>query len=212
MQVKNAWLKLRVGISQFFIKNYVLITIGTVILVIVLSVYLLLLPKYRLYTLQKDVELVALENNLTKEKSRLEKLQNTQLEFEKFADNENIQKLSQVLPTKKEVADLFIQFESLTKKANFTLLNLSVSEDLSVQSSSANNKSARNQADQTMQDVKSLRVQINVSGGGYNSLKGFLDLLETHVRLFDINSLTFTPNIIGQTNYNLVITTYYIDK
>lgn len=199
VEVKNAWLKLRVSIAQFFVTYYIWIVLATIVLIVGAGSYFVLLPKYRLYMLQKDSELTSLRTTLEQEKSRLEKLQNTQLQFEKFEQNENIQKLSKVLPTKREISDLFNQFEGITQQADFTLLNLSVSEDLSENSSNPSG------------ELKSLRVQINVSGGGYNSMKGFLTLLEDNIRLFDINSLTFTPNIIGQTNYNLVITTYYID-
>ena len=55
-----------------------------------------------------------------------------------------------------------------------------------------------------------IRIQTQFSGS-YENLKRFLEKLETSLRIFDVENITFAPLDRGKDNfsYNMTVVTYY---
>jgi Tfp pilus assembly protein PilO len=57
------------------------------------------------------------------------------------------------------------------------------------------------------QGVGAVKIEVNLIGTDYYSLKDFLKIIENNLRLFDVDSISFDP---VKESTNLKITTYYL--
>lgn len=201
MDLRQLWISFQVKISKFIVYNFFWISFTIALVVLGGGGYFVLFPKYQVYSLQKNVDLpqlVAKDELTTK---RLLQISQDQIDFTKIKENPELQKLLHILPSKKEVADIFVEFDKMAQTENFKIVNFSMSEDLSQNASKFKD---------LPENLGQIQIQMSLAGSGYERLKRLLVMLETNLRLIDINSLSFIPNQNGTTLYSFMITTYYI--
>lgn len=204
MDLRQLFITVQVKFSQFIVYNFFWINL-TVFIVITGSVgYLVLFPQYRLYAIQKYNDLPALERQLGDIKSRIEIANKDQLDITRLKNNPELEKLLTIIPTKQEVADIFIQFDTIARYENFKIVNFSISEDLSRDNVRVPRDVPKN--------LHKIQIQASLTGSGYESLKRMIALLESNLRIMDINSLSFVPSTQGATLYNFIISTYYMEN
>jgi len=201
MDLRQLWIKIQVKFSKFVVYNYFWIVFATIFIIAGLFGYLALFPKYQMYAQEKNRELPALHEQNKMLAQRINEIRSDQIDETQLADNKELQKLLRILPTEDRVADLFTEFEAMAVKENFKIFNFSVSET---------KDSSRRGTQQRLDQLQKMQIQISLAGGGYDSLKRLIALLESNLRLMDINSLSFIPNFNGSTLYSFMITTYYI--
>ena len=71
--------------------------------------------------------------------------------------------------------------------------------------------------DNLFADLRSLTINMNVTGGNYEAFKNYLDVLQRHIRLFDVQSFSldssaFRPSLDGKPQvgrYAIELVTYY---
>lgn len=194
---------------RFFIEYFNTILLTVCVIIVGFSGLYILYPRYRAYIKQRDVVLPAREKQLEVERQKLENVKKNKSEFDLYSQTPQIQKLSQIVPQRQDVADLFVQFDNIAREAEFTLVDLSINEDLSGGFSLNEIRKGKNVSHEAL-DINKMRIQINLRGGGYNNLKRLLAIMENNLRLMDINSLSFTPGVNSETLYTLSLTTYYI--
>lgn len=203
MDLKQLWITIQVKLAQFVVYNFFWITFTILLLVGGSFGYFVLFPKYQVYSIQKNTELPQLEQQLADTQSRLEQISRDQVDFTRIRNNPELQKLLHMLPTNQEVSDLFVEFDTMVREEKFKIVNLSISEDLSTDGAGYESDLPEN--------VHRLQIQVSLAGTGYDSLKRLIRMLETNLRLMDVNSLSFVPNFNGTTLYSFMITTYYLE-
>lgn len=112
----------------------------------------------------------------------------------------NLEELDRVLPRQSDIADLFVIVEDLVNNSDLQLNNISINPALLSQPGS-NQTDVNTGSSAPVQDpillnagLKTFDISINVSGGrSYEHFKEFITNLENSLRLFNIQSLTFTP-------------------
>lgn len=201
MDLRQLWISLQVKISKFIVYNFFWISFTLAVIVLGGGGYFILFPKYQVYSIQKNIDLPQLEEREQVAIQRLKKISQDQIDFSKIKENPELQKLLHILPNKKEVAEIFVEFDKMAQAENFKIVNFSMSEDLSQNASRFNN---------LPENLGQIQIQTSLAGSGYERLKRLLVMLETNLRLIDINSLSFIPNYNGTTLYSFMITTYYI--
>lgn len=216
MNIKKTWINFQISFSNFFVRNFLWVTLISIFVVIAVFTSFVLVPKYRLYTLQKNDELQGLKRMLASEEQTLKELLETEAELIKFRENPEIIKLLKLLPNSKEVANLFIQFEDLLAQEDFTIMEMRLSENLSreVDIEQLAHVESVETKEQKLK-LHKIQVTLNVVGGGYSDLKNLLDTFEKSLRFVDINSLSFSPEndeSRGNVNYNITATTYYVEE
>lgn len=161
-----------------------------------------------LQKIQKEVDIVVLEYENLK----------------RFKKNE-IEKLSYVLPERRTYSELYSMLDDLTRSQGLTLKSLTVGFADTPQT--AQGQSATQQQGQAPAGaVKTMTLNLSVSGGNYEIFKKYLDALERSIRLFDIRSLAFNGsafisatgpgsvqdavNVAGA-EYTIELITYYTD-
>ena len=69
-------------------------------------------------------------------------------------------------------------------------------------------------------ELGEMTIQLSITGGGYSEIKKLLNVFQRSLRLYDVVSLTFSPQTfsaeesevrgVATTAYDLVLKTYYI--
>lgn len=190
------------------------------ILVVLIGYLIFVQPKFNSVKEQKQImlqEQAGELNGLEVYTQRLQELQSVIDNFKK-TQAQNLDKLAQMLPTGASVPNLMAQLEALAQTSGFSINSFNVAESqlqkgaqptetkegvLDIKQEAVN-LSKLNQA------IHSLSVTLILSGGDYLEFKKLLDNLEKHLRLLDVNSISFSGE--GEKGaYNLSLTAYYYE-
>jgi hypothetical protein len=189
---KNLQLKLAVA------RYYKLITVALIIVIIALSYYFILEPKYQEVGVGGRYDLDNLQQEFTKRENYLRDLKKLAANYQEV-NQTDIEKLKKILPEEKDIPGLFVQLQALAEEYNFLLVNVSINES----AEAAQKKTG-------VGGIKKLSISLNLISSGetgdYDELKEFLTTLEHNLRLFDVNAVYFSPE---SPNYTLDIFTYY---
>ncbi len=127
----------------------------------------------------------------------------------------DIDKIYSVLPLKKGIPDLIVQFEALAAENGLILEKINFTEKPVQKSTNTGAGGGENpQASQESQiDYKTLVVPLSLSGS-YESFENFLKALELNVRLADIKSIDFSfsqGTLAGSSilNFKINLEVYY---
>jgi Tfp pilus assembly protein PilO len=117
-------------------------------------------------------------------------------------DSQNLKKLYEVLPQKQNLPEIMAQIDALIRKQDLVLG--------SIQIDNPQDSSADGETPAIDKRIKSIQVSIFILGGdgSYEKIKELLDALEKHIRLIDITSFSFDPEM---TTYSIIFKTYYLD-
>ena len=175
--------------------------IATIILIIVIvlfSYYFILEPKYQQVGIGGSYNIDTLETEFEKRTNYLNDLKQLQENIRKV-NQQDIAKLERILPKDEDIPGIFVELEALALKNNFLISSININEVPEPIKSEVKDKSP----------IKKLNISlslVNASGGSYSDLKEFLDGLEYNLRLFDVNSVYFTPD---SAYYSVSMSTYY---
>ncbi len=174
-----------------------------IILVLIVSLFLfagylfIVLPKYK--QISFDIEAGGRKENLEylnrqKYYNQLKKLQAEYLKI----NVSDINKVNIMLPDKKDIESLLPEIEGIILKNGLLLTSIQVE-----------NMGGAPTDKGISQEIKKIKININVVGTDYVGFKNLLKAIENNLRLMDINNLSFDPT--GNTT-SLDITTYYLNS
>lgn len=172
--------------KKICLANYKIISLIVPVAILAGGYFYLLKPKYQ--SLKGISGLIAgnLKISLQAKKEYFENLS----DLEEFYDNlneEDKEKLEQILPFEKDLPNLFVHFESLVKQSGLKLNSIDFSEG------------------SVKEIIKILDVKLSLTGGDYLTFKKFLDRLEKDIKIIDITSISFSKE-----GYDLKFRTYYL--
>lgn len=192
------------------------------VLVIVAGYLIFIQPKFASIQDQQKTMLGQQSGELKGLEQYSKELQELQLTLDSYKKTQaqNLEKLSQVLPTGAAVPNLVAQLEAVTQASGFNIASFNVAEGL-VEKSSKSEESISGEAlkrqketvnlPQLNEAIHVLNISLVVSGGDYLEFKKLLNNLEKHIRLLDINSISFSSEG-GGTTYNLSLRAYYYES
>lgn len=181
-----------------FIKYNKAITLFLVIIILVFSYYFILKPKYEQVGGSGSYNLSNGKEDYVKRKSYLLDLKKLVTNYRQISQ-QDLNKLKEILPDQEDTASLFVQFQALAIENNFLLAGVTINEVPEKEKSSKKLPS----------EIKKLNITLELVGDqkqGYLQLKEFLSSLERNLRLFDVNSIYFSPD---SANYSINIFAYY---
>ncbi|MFA6255493.1 MAG: hypothetical protein WC675_05760 [Patescibacteria group bacterium] len=188
------------------IRYHKLITALLVILIIFLSYQFILEPKYQQVSLGGRYNLATLEEELNKRETYLNSLKELAGNYQKISQ-EQVENLKKILPAEKDIPSLFVQLQALTEQHNLILATISINE---ISEASSTKKSKVQEETPPAPGIKKLDISLNLigkeGGNNYLAVKEFLTTLESNLRLFDVNSVYFSPT---SANYSINLFTYY---
>lgn len=141
-----------------------------------------------------------LNNAIEQREGMLKELQGissrvTELNGEIGRNENNIAKLNNLLPKRKEVSEILVMIESIVSSSGLLLSELSLSEP-------------------NVAGAGKINANIKLSGD-FNSLMTFLDLLEKNLRLIEITTLDIATDLSGSSgkiNYNIKFEARYLSS
>lgn len=216
------------SLNVFLNNNFKLIKILIAIITVILLLLVLVMPKYSAIHQVQSILLRERANELSgleKYNQKLADLEKTMTEF-KNKHAQDIQDLSQLLPSEAEVPNLMAQLEAVVQLSGFSLSNLTVTEGSTAAKNAPAKKAISEQADDTASPdasepsdnsdqppeadslIKVVTIGMSIEGGDYFNLKILLDNLEKHLRIIDVNGISFTGDGTAS-QIILLLNTYY---
>lgn len=188
-----------------FLRYYKLIILAAVVAIFGLSYYFVLQPQYEEIKSGGQYNLETIKNDLAAKNSYRQNLKTMIENYRKLNENET-EKINVILPSEKDMAGLFVQFQALAQNNNLLLAGVSINQ-------SAESKSSINATSTfSLGSIKKLNVTLNLMGtqkSDYNEIKDFLSAIENNLRIFDIDAVYFNPDSSG---YSINLVTYYLEK
>ncbi|MFH0819359.1 MAG: hypothetical protein V1898_05165 [Patescibacteria group bacterium] len=216
-------------VNKFLNEYYKYLAILIIVIIIGVSFFTMLWPKYKDLQDNGILEHKQAMDLLVKRQQYLNKLQIMKDEYEKI-QYRAWQNFQYVLPSDNDLYLLFAQMEILANENDLLLTSISYNPAISqselekavapapVEQALPENFDASDPmqgieqiAPETTvkkQQLEQVYITLNLEGlDSYEKFKNFLDNLESDLRIFNVESLTYDPN---QTAYSLTLTTYYL--
>ncbi|MBI2426645.1 MAG: hypothetical protein HYV34_02255 [Candidatus Kerfeldbacteria bacterium] len=161
--------------------------------------YLFLLgPKFSSIGGVTKGELIAKQESVAQKQVELSGLQDLQDQLAALSSAE-IQRMDSVLPKSEDVDSLYLQFADIASELGLTLTSLKFEDAGSLSAESA--KGSTN-----VPTIRVLRVTFGVDGvDSYERVKQLLTVLQDHIRVMDMNTLSYDPSGTG---YTLTLNVY----
>lgn len=181
------------------------------ILILILAfigiIVLLDLPKFQ--------DILSLRKEIKEQKEKFSGQQNIFAKVEKLTQSyeknkENLEKISYILPSGKDTPDLIVQLEALSLEGGLVLEGMGFSAP-GEEGMLSKAEEARGEEGGAVKNYKTLVINLNLIGS-YFAFKNFLKAVEDNIRLMDISSINFSPELRGESQllkFNLSIKTYY---
>lgn len=197
-----------------FVTKYFMYILGTLVaLLLFMSVYFILLPKYRQISDEGFLDYEQKKQTLQTKKDELSDLQKLKKDLEQITSVEK-ERLSKILPTAKELPDIFLQMESLAKESGLKVSRVTIKDASTKQSTTGSSDSgAKSEAAKLLSGIQTITVSLSVEGDTtYESLKILLDNIENNMRIIDLDSLSFVPTLEQEEgSFSLNLNTYYLE-
>lgn len=129
-------------------------------------------------------------------------------------------KLDALLPQGSQYGDLFALVDGVTRQSGLVLNNINIAFADEGQTPPGSEQSRPASAQST---VKTIKLNLSVEGGNYETFKRYLDVLQRNVRLFDVQTLSFDGGAFASKTgddeelsqavpqYDIELITYYLD-
>lgn len=181
-------------------RFYIIIAVFLVIAILTLGYLLTFNKEYNKIKSLGTVDYQKKINELESKKSNLAQIEKVYDSYKKISQEE-IKKLSIMLPPEKDVPSLFIEMEALARESGLALNSIDVAQAgaVSITAGVAEGSATLN--------IKKLNINLKIQGiDSYDRLKLFLGNVEKSIRILDLNSLSYSP---AQDSYGISLVTYY---
>lgn len=208
-------------VLQFFNQFLPWIEAMVVLLILLVSYFFILGPKLTEVVDQQQSFLPERRSTLEAMQSIETRLRTLEQKFNqlKVARQGDLDILQKALPEQPDYAGLFAQAEFLANQNNIDLQSVDITQGADnnlTERKEPDAQQAGSASEQALgnlpKDVATLTVNLQLGEASYEQIKNFLDTLEKHLRLFNIQSISF-GSISGETetvsNFNIVLVTYY---
>lgn len=194
-------------------RRFKLVVVLTVLPIVAIGYVLVLQPligrirDVGAFTLQKTEEQLTLKQDiLVATESLVDKYDQLELD--------NIEKLRSALPSEKDLPGMFVIADALASASGLRLVSVSFSDTAAAARARTTTDEEGNAVTErptaSSSVVQKMTVNMHVSGGrGYEHLKQFLTNLESEIQLFEVQSVSYTPGVEGEEQYQINATTYY---
>jgi len=207
------------SLSDFFLRYYLLLGLGLMVLIIAISYIFLLKPKYQQIGAGGAYDMASLESQLGAREKYLADYRTLLGNYNKINQSE-VEKIKKILPVGTDIPGLFSQLQALAEANEIILVNISISEAAEAAAAPATSLDEEGAAEPAASaekpaaanvpaGLKRLNLALSLAGTGndsYANLKRFLQALENNLRLFDVSAVYFTPDSNG---FSVNLITYY---
>jgi len=205
-------------LARFIIRYVGVLMVFLISILLFLLMFFIALPAYRQYNFFVVEELPLLNQSVMVDTSNLEALKKVYQKKQEELLQVKLDKVEQLVAKDNDKTDLYLPFEKIMRENNFVLNNIIISDN--GLSQFGEQQIGGNIDDYAGFDLGEMTIQLMITGGGYDDIKKLLKVFEKSLRLYDVVSLTFSPQSFtaeetesrgsSQTAYTLVLKSYYI--
>ena len=191
-------------INSFLTAYFKLIIVFISLTIFLAGFFILLIPKYKKAISQVEIAKNNMETEYAEFSRYLNRLETLNSAY-RSVDKREVDRINSLLPDAPELENLMSQVEAIAKNSGALLVSLGI-EDVSGSAKSAANKSGAKKISASPDGLNKVKLTANLVGLDYAGFKGLLKVIESNLRLLDIERLSFTPkgNVIS-----LEMTSYY---
>ena len=197
-EIKSRKKSQNIQLQIIFVRYYKIFIIIGAALILLLSYFFILKPKYEQVGIGGNYNLKAVKDEVNKREIFLKDLSGLTNHYQQINAND-LARINQALPQGKDVAGLLVQLQNLAENNGLLLASVSVNDPTEAMAG----KDGKSDIQQLSVNLSLIGSQNNV----YRQLKGFLNSLETNLRLFDVSAVYFTP---GSPAFSVNLITYYL--
>lgn len=207
------------NLNALITQHYRYVLTAAVVLLVGLGYLLFIGPQVSAVRQYGAVDLSAENKRLTDRADYLTRLKDMLQRYDAL-DQTDLARFSRLLPTEADFPDLFVIVEDLVSSSDLELVSLSISPGSATTGTAPNGETNPYASLAQRGDLKVLNLSISVSGGqSYDHFKAFLEKIENSLRLFNVQSLTFSPAQATQASrmestsnsgYSINLQTYYL--
>lgn len=186
-------------------QPWLLTTLGCVV-VSVLAYLFIVSPQWSRVGAGRELDVAAAQTEVSGRERYLGQLQALRNNYHEINPTD-IELLSRMLPRGKGSPELLHQLEAMARASGVTLTSVNISEvQEEVRRGTAAQRAAA--AKQAASDIKQLLIQLHVTAYDYPSFRAFLEALQSHTRLIDVENFVFTMDKEIQ---QLTVKAYYLE-
>jgi len=192
------------NIFNFVTRNIQVVGIILGVIILILGTLWFVVPQYKKVKTLGGLNYTQKQNTLASDQQYLKKLQDLRDNLNDVPQ-ENVDRLSLILPKGKDIPGIFKQMEAFAKAVKMDLQSVAVSDGgILITPGSVQNTN----------QVKSLSISVVLSGYlNYQGLKTFLNTLSNQAPLLDLVNISYTQSLTPvESNYNFTFRSYYIDS
>jgi Tfp pilus assembly protein PilO len=162
-------------------------------------------PQWKRVGAGRELDVAAAQNDTAARERYLDQLQDLQENYQAI-DQASIDLLARMLPRGKGAPELLHQIEAMARSSGVNLTNINIAEvQEDVRRGTAAQRAA---AQQKKSEVKQLLIQVQVTAYDYPSFRSFLEAIQSHTRILDVENFVFTTEKEIQ---QLTLKAYYIE-
>ncbi|MFH0873492.1 MAG: hypothetical protein V1846_01480 [Candidatus Komeilibacteria bacterium] len=192
-----------------------------VIIIIGLVYWFILGPKFIALYNKSQTFLPGRQQTLTDLSDLQEKLLKLNEEYTALRQSrqQDINRVSAVIPTEPDYASLFVQADVLVRANGLKLKGIDITKPVETPVSERRTptaQKAQQPAEKLIEvlpkNVRSLQLTIGVGPGDYTQIKNLLSALESNLRLYDVQSVAFDPADAKSgvfPGFQIILKTYY---
>ncbi len=194
-------------INDFLLNYFNWVVLIIVLTILVVGLLIIIEPKYELVI--RDVEIVKRdkEGEYFIQQSYLGKLNGLKDAYQNI-NPEDKRKIDIVLPEKVEIEEFFSNMEALVLRNGLILTSLQIkSKELEFKKNKITSKNKNAENNDLFEEIGKIQITINIIGTDYDGLKSLLQIIESNLRLMDIENIRWSPD---SNSTNLQLVTYYM--
>ena len=174
-----------------------------------IAYFLVVGPQFARVGPGSEFDVLGLEAQVKAKNEELNQLKTMRTNLQNVTEDQ-IDLVARMLPSKKNIPELLAQFEVIARQSGINITSIAVAELEEIDSVSTRQrlKAGNAVSAKKKKTVETLTVQLGISAFNYQSLKLFLEGIQTHVRLLDVDRFTFgTEN----PTHTISLRTYYLE-
>jgi len=187
----------------------------TILLAIIISAgayFLIVSPQLARVGAAREFDVSSSEASVTSKKAYLDQLKQMKSNYEQI-DSADVEVLSAILPGNVWAPELLSQLEAIAKRSGVGLLGVNIAEveETDVRTARQRLQAQAGQAAEApkSKDIREVNLQLEISAFDYPSYKRFLEALQTHIRIMDVEQFSFNTE---NDTHSLRVKTYFVES
>jgi hypothetical protein len=160
----------------------------------VLVYFLLIGPQFDRVGPGREFDVAALDSQIQQRDQLREQLKSLQQSYEDIS-TDDVDLLSRILPENENIPELLSQLETIARQSGVSLVSINIAEIEERGPQSARQRleaQAQGANLGTASGTQTLNLQMEISAFSYQSYKQFLESLQAHVRLIDVDRFNYS--------------------